>query len=181
MGARAQPLGVLSHAGNGVQMTDSQRVTKGCSGIDGAVGVLASASRHALYSVPLHRIPVSQPIIYGDLSSGAATMNFCYQSGVPNLFGLPAPVYAATVPTGASNTSPMAVAHARSAPAARVDKSGTETTLRDRRLANYEARLKQEGSVSPVLNAVASASTPCGIEHGQMVHPGADSVSNLSA
>ena len=72
----------------------------------------------------------------------------------------------------------MAAARARSAPAARVDKSGTETALRDRRLANYEARLKQEGSVSPVQNAVASASAPRAVEHRQMVHPGTDSVSN---
>ena len=36
MGASAQPLGVIPQAGNVVQMTDSQRVTKGCSGIDGA-------------------------------------------------------------------------------------------------------------------------------------------------
>ncbi len=105
-------------------------------------------------------------------------MNLGSQGDVPNLFGLPAPVYAGTVPAGTSNTTPMAAARARSAPAARVDKSGTETALRDRRLANYEARLKQEGSVSPVWNAVASASTPRGIEHGQMVHPGADSVNN---
>ncbi len=45
-------------------------------------------------------------------------------------------------------------------------------------LANYETRLKQEGSVLLVPNAVASASTPRGIEHGQMVHPGADRASN---
>ncbi len=60
MGASTQPLGVISHAGNGVQMTASQRVTKGCSGIDGAVGGLASAGHHALYSVPPHRNLVSQ-------------------------------------------------------------------------------------------------------------------------
>ncbi len=72
----------------------------------------------------------------------------------------------------------MAAAHARSTPAARVDKSGTETALQDQRLANYEARLKQEGSVSVVPNAMASASIPRGAEHSQMVRPGADSASN---
>ncbi len=45
-------------------------------------------------------------------------------------------------------------------------------------MANYEARLRQESSISPVLNAVASASVPCGAEHSQMVNPGADSASN---
>ncbi len=105
-------------------------------------------------------------------------MNFGSQGGVPNLFCLPAPVYAGTVPAGASNTAPMAAVRTRNAPAARVDKSETETAFRDRRLANYEVRLKQEGSVSPVPNAVASANAQCGIEHGQMVHLGADSVSN---
>ncbi len=44
MGMSAQPLGLVSQAENGVQMTDGQRVTKGCSGIDRAVGGLASAA-----------------------------------------------------------------------------------------------------------------------------------------
>ncbi len=56
-------------------MTASQRVTKGCSGIDRVVGGLAGAGQHALYSVPLHSNPDSQPIIYGDLSSGPVTTN----------------------------------------------------------------------------------------------------------
>ncbi len=138
----------------------------------------ASAGHHALYSVPPHRSPISQPIIYGDLNNGPVTTNFDSQGGVPNLFGLPAPVYARIVPPGASITAPTATACTRSTHAARVDKCGTETTLRDRRLANYEARLKQEGSVSPVPNAVVSASAPHSVEHKQMVHPVVDSVSN---
>ncbi len=72
----------------------------------------------------------------------------------------------------------MATARARSAPAARVDKSGTETALQDRRLANYEARLKQEEPASLVPMAVVSVSAPRSAEHGQMVHPGAGYVSN---
>ncbi len=72
----------------------------------------------------------------------------------------------------------MAAAHARSAPAARVDKNGTETALQDWRLANYEARLKQEGPVLLVLPDVVSASAPRSAEHSQMVHSGADGVSN---
>ncbi len=56
-------------------------------------------------------------------------MNLGFQSGVPNLFGLPAPVYAGAMLAGAPNTAPTAAESARSAPAARVDKSGTETTL----------------------------------------------------
>ncbi len=106
------------------------------------------------------------------------TLNFGSQSGVPNLFGLPAPAYAGTVPAGAPNTIPTAAARAISAPAARVNKSGTETALRAWRLANYKARLKQEGSVSPVLNAVAGTNALRGVEHSQMVHLGADSASN---
>ncbi len=174
----AQPLAMVSHPGDGAKVTDSPRVIEGCSGIQGAVGGLASAAHHALYSVPPCRHPVSRPIIYGDLNSGPVTMNLVSQSGVPNLFGLPAPVYAGTVPAGALNTAPKAAACARSVPVARDDKSGTETALRNRRLANYEARLRMEGSFSPVPNAVVSASIPHGAEHSQMVHPGADSASN---
>ncbi len=84
--ASALPSGVVSQAGNGVQMTDSQGVTQGYSGIDGAMSGSASAGHHVLYNVPLHRNPIRQPIIYGDLSSGPVTMNFGSQSGVPNLF-----------------------------------------------------------------------------------------------
>ncbi len=70
-GANEHPLGILSHAEDGARMTDSPRVPKGCSGIEGAVGGLASAAHHALYSVPLRRHPVSQPVIYGDLKTVA--------------------------------------------------------------------------------------------------------------
>ncbi len=178
MGASALTTGVVLKAGDGVQITDSQRVTQGCPVIDGAIGGLANAGHHILYSAPLSRHPISQPIIYGDLSSGPATTNFSSQGSVPNLFGLPAPVHAGTVPAGASNTIPMAAAHARSAPAARVDKSGSETALRDRRLANYEARLKQEEPVSLILTAVVSASTLRSAERYQMVNLGAGGVSN---
>ena len=177
-GRSVQPPGIISHAGDGARMTDSPRVTEGCSGIKGAIGGLASTAHHALHSAPPRRHPVSQPIIYSDLNSGAVTTNLGSQSGVPNLFGLPAPVYAGTVLVGAPNTAPMAAACARSAPAARGDKSGTETTLRNQLLANYEARLRQEGSVSQVPNAVASTSIPRCIEHSQMVYPGADNASN---
>ncbi len=178
MGASALTMGVAPKDGDSVQMTDSQRVTQGCPVIDGAIGGSANAGHHLLYSVQPPRNPISQPIIYGDLSSGTVSMNLGSQGGMPNLFGLPAPVHTGTVPAGASNTVLTAAAHARRAPAARVDKSGTKTALRDRHLANYEARLKQEGPVSPVLTAVVSASAPRSAEHDQMVHPGADSASN---
>ncbi len=178
VGVSAQPLGIVSQAGDGAWMTGSPRATEGCSGIEGAVGGVASATHHALYSAPLRRHPVSQPIVLGYLSSGAVTANLGSQSRVPNLFGLPAPVYAATVPAVAPNTIPMAAASARSAHAARIDKSGTETALQDQRMANYEAKLKQEGSVSPVPNAMVSANAPHGAGHSQMVYPGADSTSN---
>ncbi len=82
------------------------------------------------------------------------------------------------MPAGAPNTAPTAAARARSAPAATVDKSGTETAVRGQRLANYEARLRQEGSVSSVPNTMASSSALRCIEHGQMINPGADSASN---
>ncbi len=58
-------------------------------------------------------------------------MNLGSQSGVPNLFGVPAPGYAGTVPAEAPSTAPTAAVRTRSAPAARVNKSGTEPTLRD--------------------------------------------------
>ncbi len=72
------------------------------------MGGLAGAGHHVLYSVLPHRNMISQLIIYGDLCSGPVTINFGSQGGVPNLFGLPAPVHAGTVPAGASNTAPMA-------------------------------------------------------------------------
>ncbi len=122
--------------------------------------------------MPSHRNLNSLSIIYGDLGSGPVTSNFGSQGGVPNLFGLPAPVHTGTVPAGASNTTPMAAVRARSTPTARVNKSGIETALRDRRLAKYKARFKQEGPVLPVPTAVVSASTPHNAEHGQMVHQG---------
>ncbi len=131
MGASTNPSSVVSQAGNGVQMTDSQGVTKGCSGTDGVVGGLANTDHRALYIVPPHRNPISQPMMYGDLSSGPVTMNFSSQGGVPNLFGLPAPVYAGTVLAGASNTAFTAAACGRSATAASVGKSGTKTALQD--------------------------------------------------
>ncbi len=81
MGTNAEPLGVVSHAGDVTKMTDSPRGTKGCSGIEGVVGGLASIGHHALYSVPLRRNPVSQPLIYGDLNSGPVAMNFGSQGG----------------------------------------------------------------------------------------------------
>ena len=158
-------------------MTDSQRVIQGCPVIDGAIGGSANAGHHVLYSVPLPRNPINQPIIYEDLR-GPVTTNFGSQGCVPNLFSLPAPVYAGTVLAGAPYTVPTAAALARSAPAARVNKRGTETALRDRRLASYEARFKQEELVSPVSTAVVSASVPCSAEHGQMVHPGSGGTSN---
>ncbi len=159
-------------------MTDGPRVSQGCPVIDGAMGGSANANSHVLYRAPPPRNPISQPIIYGDLSSGPVTTNFGSQNGVPNLFGLPAPVHAGTVPAGATHTVPTAAARARSAPAARVDKSGICTALQDRRLANYTAKLKQEEPVSPVPTAVVSASTPRSTEHYPMVYPGTGSASD---
>ncbi len=178
MAASALITGIISEAGDGVQMTDSQRVIQCCPVIDRAIGSSANAGHQVLYSALPPRNPISQPIIYGDLSSGPVTTNFGSQGGVPNLFGLPAPVHTETVPAGASNTIPTAAACARSAPAARVDKSGNETALQDQRLANYKARLKQEEPDSLVPTAVVSASAQHNAEHGQMVHPGAGGNSN---
>ncbi len=165
MGANALTTSVTPRAGEGVQMTDTPWVFQGCSVTDEAMGSSANDGPHVLQQAPWPRNPVSQPIIYGDLSSGPVTMNFGSQGNVPNLFGLPAPVHAGTVAAGATNTVPTAAAHARSAPAARVDKSGIDTALRDRRLANYEGKLKQEEPVSPVPTAVVSASAPRSAEH----------------
>ncbi len=178
MGTSALTTGVVSKTGDGVQMTDSQRVAKRCPVINRVIGGSANAGHHVLYSALPPGNPISQPIIYGDLSNGPVTTNFGSQGGVPNLFGLPTPVHDGTVPAGASNTGPTAAARARSAPAARVDKSGIDTALRDRRLANYEARLKQEEPVSPIPTAVVSASAPRSAEHYQMAHPGAGSASD---
>ncbi len=164
-GMSTHPLGIVFQDGDGARMTDSPRVTKSCSGIEGVVGGVASAAHYALYSAPPRRHPVGQPIDFGDLDSGTMTTNLGSESVVPNLFGLPAPVYARTVLAGAPNTTPMTAACTRSAPAARVNKSGTETALWDQRLANYEAKLRHEGSVSPVPNAMATASILCGAEH----------------
>ena len=45
-------------------------------------------------------------------------------------------------------------------------------------MAKYEAKLKQEVPVSPVLTAVVSASAPRSAEHYQMVYPGTGSTSD---
>ncbi len=177
-GVSALTTGVTPKAGDGVQMTDGPRVSQGYPVIDGAMGGSANADPHILYRAQLPRNPISQSIIYGDLSSDPVTANFGSQGGVPNLFGLPAPVHAGTVPARATNTVPMAAAHARSAPAARVDQSGLDTALRHQRLAIYEAKLKQEEQVSPVPTAVVSASAPHSTEHYQMVYPGTGSASD---
>ncbi len=65
--------------------------------MEGAVGGITSAANRTLYSAPPRGHPVGQPIIFGDLSSGTVTANLGLHSGVPNLFDLPAPVYAGTV------------------------------------------------------------------------------------
>ena len=112
-------------------MTDTSRVFQGCSFADGAIDGSANAGPHVLYRASPPRDPISQPIIYGDLSSSPVTTNLSSQGGVPKLFSLPAPVHAGTVSAGATNTVPTVTACARSAPAARVDKSGIDTALRD--------------------------------------------------
>ena len=109
----AHPLGAISQAGDGAKMTDSPWETEGCSGIEGVVGSMASTTYNALYSAPPRRHPVGQPIVFGDLGSGVVTANLGSQSGVPNLFDPPAPVYAGTVMTGALNTTPIAAARTK--------------------------------------------------------------------
>ncbi len=161
-----------------VIIAEANTVYQGCSVADGAIGGTASAVPNVLNRAPLPRNPISQPIIYGDLNSGPANTNLGSQSGVPNLFSLPAPVHAGTVPAGATNTVPTAAACARSTPAARVDKSEIDTALRDQRLANYEAKLKQVEPVSPIPTAVVSASAPRSAEHYQVVYPGTGSASD---
>ena len=94
-----------------------------------AVGGVTSPAHSTLYNALPQGYPVGQPIVFGNLSSGAATANLGSHSGVPNWFGLSAPVYTGTVSGGAPSTAPTAAASARSAPAARVDKSGSYTAL----------------------------------------------------
>ncbi len=53
-----------------------------------------------------------------------------------------------------------------------VEKIGPDTVLQDQCLANYEARLRQEGSVSAVPTAMAGASVPRGAGHGLVAQPG---------
>ncbi len=94
-GVSVHLLGAVPQAGDGTGMKDSLRENGGCSGIEGAVGVLTSTIHNTLYSAPPHRHPVGQPIVFGDLGSGAA-MNLGSHSSVSNLFGLPASVYPGT-------------------------------------------------------------------------------------
>ncbi len=137
MGASTLTMGVTPKIGDSAQMTDGPRVSQVCPVVDGAMGGSANADPHVrnrmsdiasalrtfppkqdmggsanaaphiLYRAPPPRNPISQPIIYGDLSSGPVTTNFGSQGGVPNLFGLPAPVHAVTVPAGATTLSPQ--------------------------------------------------------------------------
>ncbi len=116
-GVRVRPLGTVSKADHGVRMTDSLRETEGCSGIEGAVCGVIRPAHNTLCSAPPHRHPVGQPIVFRDLINGAVTSNLGSHSGVPNLFVMPAPVYAGPVPAVASSTTPTAAARARNAPA----------------------------------------------------------------
>ncbi len=104
----AQPLGAVSQVGDGANMTGNLRETKICSGIEGAVGSVASTAHHALYSAPPCRHPVGQPIVFRDLGGGVVTANLGSHIDVPSLFGLLAPVYAGTVLAGTPNITPMA-------------------------------------------------------------------------
>ncbi len=130
-GMNVHPLGATPHAGDGTGVTGGLREAGGCHGLEGTVGGVTSTAHTTLYSTPQREYPVGQPMVFGDLSSGMVTANLDLPSSVPNLLGLSAPAYTGTVQTGAFRTCPSSAARARSAPAARVDKSGSETALRD--------------------------------------------------
>ncbi len=117
------------HAGDGTGVTGSLLETGGCLGVKGAVSGVTSSAHSTLYNTPLQGYPVGQTIVFGDLSSGTMTTNLGSQSGVPNVFSMSAAAYAGTMPAGVPSTAPMAAARARSAPAARVNKSGSDTTV----------------------------------------------------
>ncbi len=70
-GVSSHPLGAVFQAGDGAGITESLRETEGCSGIEGAVCGVTSTTHNTLYSVPPCRHPVGQPIVFGDLGSGA--------------------------------------------------------------------------------------------------------------
>ncbi len=162
------PLGTISQAGDSVGMTDSPQETEGCSSIEGAVGGVTSTAHNSLYSAPPYRHPVGQPIVFGDLGSGAVTANLGRRAVCPTCSACLLQFMLGQCRLG--HLTPlqcMAAVCARSAPAARVIKIGSETALRDQRLANYEARLRQEGSVSPVPNPMVDASVPHGVGHSQ--------------
>ncbi len=69
-----------------------------------------------------------QHVVSGDLS-GRAWVNPSLHPGVPNLFGLPAPVQSKTAQARTNFVAPVATTHSRSAPIARVDRDSTDTAI----------------------------------------------------
>ncbi len=78
----------VSPAGAGSPTPVSMSIPRGVSAHP--LGIISHA-RDGARMTDSHR--VSQPIIYDDLNSGTVATNLGSQSGVPNLFGLSAPVY----------------------------------------------------------------------------------------
>ncbi len=66
---------------------------------------------------------------------------------------------------GAPCIVPMAATYARNAPVARDDKSGTDTILQHQGLADYEARLRQEGRFGFTAFSTQPCPVPC-VPHG---------------
>ncbi len=107
-GVNVHLLGATPHAGDGIGVTGGLREAGGCPSMEGAVGGVTSTAYNTLCSAPPRGHPVGQPIVFGHVSSGAVTANLGSHSSVPNLFGLPAPVYTGTVPAGVPSTTPTA-------------------------------------------------------------------------
>ncbi len=94
-------LSATQHIGNGTGITGSLRETGSCASVEGAVGGATSTACGTFFDCPQREYPTGQPLVFGDLSSGAISVNSCSHHGVPNLLGLPTPVYTGTVQTGA--------------------------------------------------------------------------------
>ncbi len=111
----AHLLDVTPHVWNGTGIIGSIQETGSCPSVEGAAGGATSAAFGAFFNGPPRGYPAGQPLIFGDLSSGAISVNPCSHCSVTSLFGLPIPVYTGTVQAGAPCIAPMGAACARSA------------------------------------------------------------------
>ncbi len=91
--------------------------------------------------------PTSRSIVFGDLSSSACLVNPQFHQGRPNLFNGTSSTSTQLALSAGSQTV-LTAADARPRESASMHRETVSTTLRDKRLAEYEARLNRQRNQS---------------------------------